>query len=268
MKENKAQVFSFEGKWEDFIKELRKWLENPKIGDISLKVDDIKVMYKRDTQDTVNTAFTAKIEEKLKKIICPKIPSWVNSDHLTAIGILGMLIAGIGFILGFFDRNWLILFPLGMIINWFGDSFDGSLARYRKKTRPHYGYYIDKIVDALVVFLLALCIGLSGYVKIEIALIFACVYLMLMINVDLIVHVENKCKNSFGLLGPTEVRIIGIFLTIYMYFSPLMYYSLMGHWFTQYDVIILGISAIMFGILIVDVIKNAIRLNKQDTKDW
>lgn len=267
-KNNNTKIFSFEGQLEDFIRELKKWLINPKIGEISLKVDGVKVSYKRDTKDTVNTAITAKVEEKLKKIICPKIPSWINSDHLTAIGIIGMLITGVGFILGFFDRSWLILIPFGLIMNWFGDSFDGSIARYREKTRPHYGYYIDKVVDALVVFLLALCIGLSGYVKIEIALIFACIYLMLMINVDLIVHVEDKCKNSFGLLGPTEIRIIGIFLAIYMYFSSFTYYSLIGHWFTQYDVIVLAISVVMLGILIVDIITNAIRLNKSDTKDW
>lgn len=253
------QVLIFEGRLDDFINQLKE---------MYFKVGNISVSYKRDSQNAVNTAITAHIEEKAKEWICPRIPSYINSDILTGIGTVGMIIASVGFVFGFFSRIYLISIPIGLIINWFGDSFDGSIARYRKRTRPHYGYYIDKIVDAFVVLILALGIGLSGFVKIEWALIFACMYMILMLNVDLKVYVKNECKNSFGLVGPTEARILGILLTIYMYFAPIHYYTILNNVLTQYDLIIISVCLAMFCIAVVDIANTGLQLNKQDTKDW
>ena len=257
-----------ETKWKETMKEIKNWMEDKKENGFSLKLGELKVEYKRDTQETVNTAITAKAEEKAKEWICPRIPEWMTSDVLTVIGVFGALISSIGFVLGFMNRNYLLLVPAGLIINWFGDSFDGSIARYRKKTRPNYGYYIDKIVDSVVVLMFALGMGLSGFIKIEIALLFACIYLALMLHVDLVVHVQNQCKNSFGWFGPTEVRIIGILLTVYMYCSDIYYFDVLGHYITQYDVVAFGGAVIMFLVLIISIIQKGIELNKQDTLDW
>ena len=172
-----------ETKWKETMKEIKNWMEDKKENGFSLKLGELKVEYKRDTQETVNTAimswhncrhlltflsfFPRWLEEKAKEWICPRIPEWMTSDVLTVIGVFGALISSIGFVLGFMNRNYLLLVPAGLIINWFGDSFDGSIARYRKKTRPNYGYYIDKIVDSVVVLMFALGMGLSGFIKIE-----------------------------------------------------------------------------------------------------
>lgn len=260
--------FSSEAKWKETFQEIKKWMEEKKEHGFSLKLGDLHVEYKRDTQETINTAITAKAEEKAKEWICPRIPQWMTSDVLTLIGVVGILISSAGFIFGFVNRNYLILVPIGLVINWFGDSFDGSIARYRKKTRPNYGYYIDKIVDAVVIIIFALGLGLSGFVKVELALIFACVYLALMLHVDLVVHIQNQCKNSFGWFGPTEVRIIGIFVTIYMYLDKVRYFNIYGHYITQYDIVAAVGSVIMFLVLIVSIIRKGIELNKQDTLGW
>ena len=82
----------------------------------------------------------------------------------------------LGFYFGFLNRYYLVFVVLGLAVNWFGDSFDGSIARYRKRTRPKYGYYIDKIVDAIVVIIFGLGLGLSGFVRLEVSLLLACVY--------------------------------------------------------------------------------------------
>ena len=266
--EEKLKALLGETKWKETLQEMRKWFEERKISDFSLKWGDLKVEYKRDTQDTINTAITAKAEEKAKEWICPRVPDWMSSDILTGIGVIGIIMVAIGFMVGFFYRNYLILVPLGLIVNWFGDSFDGSMARYRKKTRPNYGYYIDKIVDAVVIIIFALGLGLSGFVKIELSMLFASVYLALMLHADLVVHVQNQCKNSFGLFGPTEVRIVGIFAAVYMYFVDIQYVDIYGHFLTQYDIGILILSIIMFIILIVSILQKGIELNKQDTLDW
>lgn len=274
MKEKSERIFKKlkdvldEKKWKEFITNIEDRVEEILGREVEIDFSNFKIEYKRDEQDAVNTAITAGIEEKAKEYICPRIPKWMNPDHLTVIGIVGVLMTSAGFILGFFNRIWLLLVPLGLIINWFGDSFDGSIARYRKKTRPRYGYYIDKIVDAVVVIIFALGMGLSGFVKIEIALLLATIYLAMMLHVDLVVHVENKSQNSFGMFGPTEVRIIGILITVVMYLIPVNYYDIYGHFLTQYDFGVFAISLIMFIILIVSIIRKGVQLHREDIKNW
>jgi phosphatidylglycerophosphate synthase len=260
--------FFKEGNFQGVVDEVKQWFEDIRTGEIVFDLENHRVVYKRDSQQAINTAITAKAEERAKEIICPKIPEWIGPDHLTIIGVVGIVIVSTGFVLGFLNRYYLILVPLGLIINWFGDSFDGSIARYRKRTRPNYGYYIDKMVDAIVMIILGLGLGLSGFVKIEIAILFTAVYLAMMINVDLLVYVKGEAKNSFGWLGPTEARIIGIIISIVMFFIPVKSYDIYGYLVTQYDIVVLALSALMFLILISEMVRNGIRLNKEDTKDW
>ncbi|KUK77446.1 MAG: CDP-alcohol phosphatidyltransferase [candidate division WS6 bacterium 34_10] len=274
MKDKKDRTFKRlkdvldEEKWEEFIDNIEDRVEEILGREVEIDLSNLRIEYKRDEQDAVNTAITANAEEKAKEYICPRIPEWMSPDHLTVIGVIGILISAIGYILGFFNRVWLLLVPLGLVINWFGDSFDGSIARYRKRTRPNYGYYIDKIVDSVVIIMFALGIGLSGFVKIEIALLLAVMYLAMMMHVDLVVHVQNKAQNSFGMFGPTEIRIIGILFTAIMYFVPVTYYNIYGHYLTQYDFGVFGISVIMFFVLIVSIFRKGIELHKQDIKNW
>jgi len=257
-----------ETKWQETLQEIRTWIENAKIGEFTFKWGDLKVEYKRDQADTVNTAITAKAEEKAKEWVCPRLPLWVTPDVLTGIGVIGIIMVAFGFVFGFIERNYLILVVVGLFIHWFGDSFDGSIARYRKKTRPNYGYYIDKIVDAVAIIIFGLGLGLSGYVKIEYSLLLVCVYLALMMHADLIVHVQNQCKYSFGWFGPTEVRIVGAIIAMYMYFAETKYYDILGHSLTQYDFSVIGISVIMFIILLASIIQKGIELNRIDTLGW
>jgi len=260
--------FFKEGDFQGVVDEIKHWFEDIKTGEAVFDLEDLRVVYKRDSQQAINTAITAKAEEKAKEIICPRIPKWIGPDHLTFIGIIGIVIVSIGFILGYLNRYYLGLVPLGLIINWFGDSFDGSIARYRKRTRPNYGYYIDKMVDAIVMIVFGLGLGLSGFVKIEIAILLTAIYLAMIINVDLLVYVKGEAKNSFGWFGPTEIRIIGIIISAVMFFIPVKSYDIYGYLVTQYDIVVLVLSVLMFLILISEIVKNGIRLNKEDTKDW
>ncbi len=260
--------FFKEGNFQGVVDEIKHWFEDIRTGEIVFDLENLRVVYKRDSQQAINTAITAKAEERAKEIICPRIPKWIGPDHLTFIGIIGIVIVSLGFVLGYLNRYYLGLVPLGLIINWFGDSFDGSIARYRKRTRPNYGYYIDKIVDAVVMIVFGLGLGLSGFVKIEVAILMTAIYLAMMINVDLLVYVKGEAKNSFGWFGPTEIRIIGIIIAIVMFFMPVKSYDIYGYLVTQYDIVVLVLSVLMFLILISEIVKNGIRLNNEDTKDW
>ena len=266
-----SELFSLlqEGKVQEFFDKLGKIIETFGADLKNFNLDDWAVKYSRGReQQAINTAITGKAEEKAKEWICPRIPEWINSDHLTVLGYIGMIITALGFVLGFMNRWYILLIPFGLFVNWFGDSFDGSIARYRKKTRPKYGYYIDKIVDAIAVITLALGIGLSGFFKIEIALLFACVYLALMSHVDLVTHVQGQNRNAFGLFGPTEIRIVGVLFSIYMFFSKVHYFNVYGYIATQYDIVLFAITVIMAGVLFVSIIKKGIELHKIDTKNW
>jgi hypothetical protein len=89
-----------------------------------------------------------------------------------------------------------------------------------------------------------------------------------MLHVDLIVHVENKCQNSFGMFGPTEMRIVGILGAIAMYFIPVCYYDIFNHFLTQYDFVVFALSVIMFFILLFSIVKEGVKLHRQDIKNW
>lgn len=257
-----------DGNFSEIVEEIRLWFEDIRTGEIVFDLENFKVVYKRDSQQAINTGITAKVEEKLKEIICPRIPEWMGPDHLTIIGIIGMMVVSVGFPLGFVNRYFLVFVPLGLIINWFGDSFDGSIARYRKKTRPNYGYYIDKIVDAVALIILVVGLGFSGFVRMEVSLLLGCMYLALMLNVDLLTYVKGISKNSFGWFGPTEIRIIGIIVAIAMFFLSINTYEISGYLVTQYDIVVLVLSVLMLIILLVDIFKNGIELHREDIKNW
>ncbi len=253
---------------DEFIEALKKRFNKTLEEEIKDQLRKFKIDYKRDEHTAVNTGITAKIEEKAKEYICPRIPKWVNSDILTGLGFFANFVVAAGFILGFFNRYYLILVILGLILNWFGDSFDGSLARYRKKTRPNYGYYIDHVIDGLSALLFGLALGLSGYVRIEIGLMFSIAYLILILHVELINFVQNEFKYSFGLFGPTEFRLVGMLLTLVMFFVPVKYYEVIGYTLTQYDIFASLVVGIMFLIIVFSILSKGVELNKIDTKDW
>lgn len=236
--------------------------------EIAKRIDQLRIEYKRDEQQAINTGITAHVEEKVKEWVCPRIPSWINSDHLTILGLFGVVVCAAGFILGSYNRWYIFLVILGLFLNWFGDSFDGSLARYRKKTRPNYGYYIDHVVDALAILIFSIGLGVSLYVRIDIALLFAAMYMALMVHVELITYVENEFKYSFGLVGPTEIRILGVFAVIAMFFSPIKYYNILGQYVSQYDAAFLIVSILMGLLLLYSLITKGIELDKKDRANW
>ena len=269
-RENKKVEFNiFDVKSVDeFIDRLKVRFNRTLEEEIKEQLKKLKIEYKRDDQNAINTGITAKAEEKAKEWVCPRIPQWVNSDMLTLLGFLSSFIIAAGYILGFNNRWYLVLIIIGLVLNWFGDSFDGSLARYRKKTRPNYGYYIDHVIDSIVIMIFGLGIGLSGFVRIEIALAFVIMYLILIIHVELVTYVQNEFRYSFGLIGPTEIRIVGIILTIVMFFLPVKYFDIFGYNLTQYDLFASLAVIIMFLVIVYSIVSKGMELNKIDKKKW
>lgn len=124
------------------------------------------------------------------------------------------------------------------------------------------------MVDAIAIIIFALGLGISGFVRIDLALLFAIMYMALMIHVELVTFVQNKFKYSFGLIGPTEIRIMGIFVTIYMFLAPVRYFDIYGHSLTQYDLVFAGMSVAMFVVLVFSILQKGIELDRIDRGKW
>ena len=151
-------------------------------------------------------------ERRILLALAARVPRTIRSNHLTALGMIGAAGAGAGYALTNFSAGWLWVASLMLVINWVGDSLDGTLARVRGTQRPKYGYYLDHVVDAFSTAVIGLGIGLSPYVYLGLALGIVVVYLAMSINVYLESTVFGVFKISYGRIGPTEVRLILILL--------------------------------------------------------
>lgn len=176
--------------------------------------------------ERIQTSILNGVERKVLVWLAERQPRWVVSDTLTFIGSIGALLIGLGFVLASRNAAWLWLSFFGFIVNWYGDSLDGTLARVRKTPRPIYGYYIDHTVDCINEAFMFLGIGLSSYMYLSLALALFAVYLCLTVNVGTNAHLKGEFKLTYAKLGPTEFRIIAMALIAVLYFvKPLQTFS-------------------------------------------
>lgn len=158
----------------------------------------------------------ARHERRLLNWICPRLPSWVTPDQLTTLGFLGTVVVAAGYMLSWIDDEWLGLCLVGYIVNWFGDSLDGSLARWRRIERPRYGYFVDHSVDAVGTLLMVGAIGASPYMRLDVALMAVIGYFLLSIHTFLAAKVVGEFRLSYMAGGPTELRLMLMAMTATM----------------------------------------------------
>ena len=167
----------------------------------------------------VNDTVLAPLERAALQWLCRQIPAWMTPDILTLIGLVGGAIMAIAYWLCNVNKNFLWIVDLGLIINWFGDSLDGSLARYRGIERFRYGYFVDHTVDITTQTIVLLGLGASPFVHFSYALLALVGYLLLGILTYIDTAVSGVYKISYGKIGPTEVRVILIGLNAIFYFA-------------------------------------------------
>lgn len=168
----------------------------------------------------IQTSILNASEKKVLVWLAKKQPKWMTSDILTYIGTFGAVVIAAGYILASININFLWLSSLGFVINWYGDSLDGTLARVRNRQRPIYGYYIDHTVDCINESLIFIGIGLSGLMHFGLALLILAVYFMLTINVSINAHLKKEFRLTYAKLGPTEFRILGIIANTILALAP------------------------------------------------
>ena len=198
----------------------------------------------------IQTSVLNALEKEVLVYLAERQPKWMTSDILTYIGTFGAMVIAAGYILSSWNINFLWLSSLGFIINWYGDSLDGTLARVRKMQRPIYGYYIDHTIDAINEVMIFVGVGLSGLMHLEIALLALVMYFLMTINVSINAHLKKEFKLTYASMGPTEFRIIMIIInTIFALIRPLRDFShsfaLCGHTFTFRALDYIGILIII-----------------------
>jgi len=149
-------------------------------------------------------------EQKLITYMVPRVPGWISSDGLTAIGTFGSVLILVSFILAKYVAVAYLLFGiLGFIINWIGDSMDGRIAYYRNKSRKWYGFSLDIIMDwvSTVMIGLGYIIYADGHWELTGFLLVAC-YGWSMIISQLRYKISNVYTIDAGLVGPTEIRVV------------------------------------------------------------
>src|SRR5574337_76011 len=218
----------------------------------------------KQTDERVNDILFGPLERPALQLLCRHMPAWINPDMLTAIGVVGGLIAAIGYWLSNFDRNFLWLVDFGLALDWFGDSLDGTLARYRKIERFRYGYFIDHTLDTFKQTIICIGLGLSPFVGFNYAMLTLVGYLQLGILTYVKTAVTGIFKISYGKIGPTEVRVIVIGANAVFYFAsnPMIHFSFIN--ISLFNLLVLGLAVALFIYFIVFTLTEAASLNKQD----
>ena len=176
----------------------------------------------------------APLEKRCLVWLARRTPPWINSDHLTALGLVSLLGAGLSYWYARWNRAGLLLVIVWLALNWLGDSLDGTLARVRQRQRPRYGFYVDHVVDAFGTLFLMTGLGLSGYMAHGIAIGLLLAYFLLSIEVYLATYTIGTFHLSFWKFSPTELRLLLMIGNLALLKWPLA--RLFGHTWRLFDV--------------------------------
>jgi archaetidylinositol phosphate synthase len=146
-------------------------------------------------------------EKRLLIWMAERTPEWIHPDHLTTFGFLAQLMTGVSYALARSSQLGLTGAIVFLILNWFGDSMDGTLARVRQQQRPRYGFYVDHMLDSIGAVALMSGLALSGYMTPMIAIALLVLFLLLSIQSYLATYALGEFRMSFWSLGPTELRL-------------------------------------------------------------
>lgn len=215
------------------------------------------------TADRAHTSFLAAAEKKTLIWIATRLPAQVNSDHLTALGFISLILAGTCYWYSRFNAWTLLLVIPFLVLNWFGDSLDGTLARVRNRQRPRYGFYVDHILDALGMSFLMAGLAFSGYMSPLIGGLFLVVYLLLSIEIYLATYTIGTFHLSYWRFGPTELRILLVIGNLFALWRP--YALIAGRNFLLFDIgFAVGAGALAL-ILIQATVKHVVMLYREET---
>lgn len=216
--------------------------------------------------ERIQTSILNRLEKKALVYLAKHLPAWVTSDMLTYFGVVAAVLYAAFCWLAQYNVYFLWAASFCLVLNWYGDSLDGTLARVRDIQRPKYGFFIDHSLDALTTCLFCMGLGFAPLMYLDIALYIMGGYLCMSIYTYLSSIVMGKFRLTYAKLGPTEMRliIIAVFI-IYMYF-PMHDVSvqILGRPWSVYDCIGALIAIGLFLVYIFSLAKDLRELAKID----
>src|ERR1700723_1728711 len=212
------------------------------------------------TARRVNQSLTASMEKRALHWMAERAPSWVSSDKLTLLGLGAQIGAGICYALSRYDRRFLLLVILCVVLNWLGDSLDGTLARVRQEQRPRYGFYVGHMIDSIGAVTMMGGLALSGYMHPLIAIGLLIAFLLLSVQSYLATYALGEFHLSMWHFGPTELRVLLIIGNLALFRWPWVIHG-------RYRLFDIGGAIGLAGMvlmLIVATLKNTARLYRQE----
>ncbi|HEY7338222.1 MAG TPA: CDP-alcohol phosphatidyltransferase family protein [Bryobacteraceae bacterium] len=211
----------------------------------------------------VHNALTAPTEKRLLIWMAQRMPRAITSDHLTALALTGQILAGAAYALSARNARLLWLVNFFLLLNWLGDSLDGTLARIRNRQRPRYGFYVDHIVDTFGAFALMAGLACSGFLNWKIAAGMLISFYVLSIESYLATYATGRFHLSHGFFGPTEIRILLAAGNVWVIFHP--YVRVAGWQFRLFDVGGLAAIAGMTAMVLAAAIRRTALLYREET---
>src|SRR3954462_4912003 len=206
----------------------------------------------------------ARHEKRVLTWIARRLPRWGLPDDLTALGVASAIGICIAYLATNGDHAWLWVASALLIVHWFGDSLDGTLARVRGIERPKYGYYLDHLVDAISTACIGIGLGLSPFMLLSTGALIVVAYLMLSINVYLESYALGRFSIGYGRIGPTEVRLVLIGLNVALALGAGLDFKLAGVGMTVFDVVGLAVAGVMCVLMVGRAITNLRRLGQEE----
>jgi archaetidylinositol phosphate synthase len=210
----------------------------------------------------INQSLTAPLETRALQWMASIAPSWLSSDQLTLLGLCAQIGAGICYALSRWDRSFLLLVILCVVLNWFGDSMDGTLARVRSQQRPRYGFYVDHMIDIFGSVALMCGLAVSGFIHWQVAIAMLIAFLLLASESYLATYTLSHFHLSQGIFGPTEIRILLILGTIALLRNS--YSTIFGHRILLFDLGGVIAATSMLATVIVVALRHTIQLYREE----
>ena len=220
----------------------------------------------KEKSERIQTSILNAAEKKALKWLADRLPGWVTSDMLTYTGVIGAVVCALGFILADKSVYWLWLANLGLFINWYGDSLDGTLARVRNQQRPKYGFFIDHSMDVVTISVMCIGAGFSPLFDLNIAFFVLVGYMSLSIYTYVSTIVADQFRLTYGAMGPTEFRLIFVILNIiFMYTGAAnCSWEICGTEWSLYNIIGFAVGVILVIVWFSQFFKDRSRLAKED----
>jgi phosphatidylglycerophosphate synthase len=231
------------------------------------KLPKVKKEHAVEQHSRVNRILLGPLERPALKWLAEHMPRWMTPDILTGIGFAGAVLIAVSYYLTNYNPAFLWLASFGFVVNWFGDSLDGTLARFRHIERPRYGFFLDHTLDSASETIIFIGLGLSPYVNLNLAFLALVGYLLLSIFVFISTYVSGEFKISYGRFGPTEIRAVAILANTLIFFMGNPVVQILNWNIQLYDLLLGFITVVLYSIFIVSTILRARQLNEMEKRD-